>query len=291
MRNHCFSTTTRALCALALLTAFGCNRDGDEGVAEGSEVLEGSRGDEEVREQCVADGVQTEAVDVNNDGRPDIRHAIANGVRRCTEIDMNFDGRTDVTRFYGPDGQTPVREEHDFDFDGRMDQIAYFENGALVRKELDTNFNRRIDTWMWCASGLVARAERDRTNDGDVDTWEEYEDGVLAQASYDDDNDGTPEKWEVFTAGRLSAIRFDTDRDGEADREEQVPPDQAGPADERITCEILPEESEEEAAAPANGTVPAEGADAADAGEGAATDEVSDEEMENVTDGPEEDAQ
>ena len=64
------------------------------------------------------------------------------------------------------DGETPVREEHDFDFDGRLDQITYFENGQRVRLELDTNFDERTDTWLWCENGRVSRAERDRLRHG-----------------------------------------------------------------------------------------------------------------------------
>mgnify|MGYP002176838025 CR=1 FL=1 len=261
------------LCLMGIVACGGSN-DGS-GIGEQNEVLQGSRGDVSVREACVGRGEEL-ATDVNNDGVPDIRHVMSNGTRICTEIDMNFDGRTDVTRFYDADGQTPIREEHDFDFDGRMDQIAYFEAGDLSRKELDTNFNSRIDTWMWCEEGRVSRAERDRTNDGDVDTWEVYERGYLTEARYDDNNDGQPEKWEVFRNGRLTEVRYDTDRDGQPDRAEEIPADQAGQAEDRLGCSVLPDEEPEEAAPPPppagepqNGTVPAEGTEGTTEGDDA----------------------
>ncbi|MFW6051893.1 MAG: hypothetical protein ACODAU_12005 [Myxococcota bacterium] len=222
------------LIGLVALGVAGCKDD----KALGTEVPEGSRGDGSAREQCVASGGEVQSTDVNNDGAPDIHHVVVDGRRKCTEIDLNYDGRTDIVRFYDGDGETPVREEHDFDFDGKLDQIAFFEAGDLVRKELDTNFDSRIDTWLWCEGGRVKRAERDRRNTGEADTWEVYEKGVLTQAAYDENNDGQPEKWEMFDAGRLAEIRYDTDYDGEADRKEQVSSDEAGPAVEPLTCEV-----------------------------------------------------
>ncbi|MFW5876095.1 MAG: hypothetical protein ACOCXM_05115 [Myxococcota bacterium] len=246
-----------------------------------SEVPEGSRGDESVRQECVTEGAEVEATDVNNDDDPDIRHVLTDGRRKCSEIDLNYDGLADITRFYGPDGETPIREEHDFDFDGKLDQIAFFDNGELVRKELDTNFDNRIDTWMWCDGGQVEKAERDRRNTGDVDTWEVYEDGVLSQAAYDENNDGEPEKWELFEDGRLREIRYDTDYDGEADRKETLSPEESGRPDQALTCRIgdlgqrtaggeepTPADGDEGADG-ADGDEGAEGADGADGDEGA----------------------
>lgn len=219
------------------LLACGGGNEGS-GVGDRRTTPSGSRTDERVRELCVGEGANVQAVDVNNDGTPDIRHVLANGQRRCTEIDMNFDGRVDVVRFFEADGRTILREEHDFDFDGRFDQIAIYENGQLTHKELDTNFNDRIDTWLWCQEGRVTRAERDRRNSGRVDTWEVYDRGVLTEARYDDDNDGEPEKFEIFREGRLVEIRYDTDRDGNPDRAEEVVAEQAGQAEAPLLCTI-----------------------------------------------------
>jgi hypothetical protein len=219
------------------LLACGGGNEGS-GVGERRTTPSGSRTDEAVRELCVASGANVDAVDVNNDGTPDIRHVLDNGRRRCTEIDMNFDGRVDVVRFFEADGQTLLREEHDFDFDGRFDQIAVYEAGQLTHKELDTNFNDRIDTWLWCQDGRVSRAERDRTNSGRVDTWEVYERGILTEARYDDDNDGEPEKFEVFRDGRLVEIRYDTDRDGNPDRAEEIAAEQAGQPEAPLLCVV-----------------------------------------------------
>jgi hypothetical protein len=196
----------------------------------------GSRGDARVRQQCNPEGRRVREVDVNNDGEPDIRHVYEGDREVCIQFDMNFDGLVDVTRFFGPDGSI-VQEEHDFDFDGRIDQISYFEGGRLVRKELDTNFNNRIDTWVWCDGALVERQERDRHHTGRVDTWEFFERGVLREARYDDNNDGQPERWELFQAGRLFEIRRDTNLDGEADQREEIPRESAGERETALTCD------------------------------------------------------
>ncbi|MFK8003555.1 MAG: hypothetical protein AB8H86_28545 [Polyangiales bacterium] len=247
-----------SFCSLILagLAMVGCG--GPSGaVGDTTESLEGSRGDETVREQCDVAGAQITTSDVNGDGTPDVRHVSVDGRRRCSEYDFDFRSPPDLTRFYAEDGTTVIREEHDLDFDQRLDQILYFENGQLARKELDTNFNNRIDTWMWCEGGTASRSERDRLNDGDVDTWETYENGLLTEASYDDDGDGLPEKWEIFSEGRLTEIRHDTDRDGEPDRAEEIPADSAGLPEERIACSLIERsDEEEEPAAPENGTVP-----------------------------------
>lgn len=232
-----------------------------------SNAPSGSRGDDSVREQCNEGGGRTvRAVDVNNDGSPDIRHVYEGSVERCAQYDMNFDGMVDVTRFFGPDGVTAIREEHDLDFDGRLDQIAYIENGIVARSELDTNFDNVIDTWLWCQGNLLERSERDRNHNGRPDTWEMFENGLIVEARYDENNDGQPDRWEMFQDGRLSQVRRDTDVDGEADQSEDIPADSAGQQEPALTCDGTepppppsPPPPVETAPAP---TTPATGADA-----------------------------
>ncbi|UJR81182.1 hypothetical protein [Sandaracinus amylolyticus] len=221
-----------AVSLVLALTGPGCG--GNSAVGD---TPRGSRGDQAVREQCNPQGREVRAVDVNNDANPDIRHVYEGGVERCAQYDMNFDGMIDVTRFFAEDGSTPIREEHDFDFDGRLDQISYLENGVVVRSELDTNFDNVIDTWLWCEGNLLSRSERDRRHGGRPDTWEEFESGVLHEARYDENNDGQPDRWEVFERGRLTQIRRDTDVDGQPDQTEDIPADSAGQAETPMTCD------------------------------------------------------
>lgn len=249
------STIRGSLTLVGCLAMSACG--GSSGaVGDTTEMLEGSRDQGEVREQCMTEDAEVQTQDINGDGIDDVRRVRVAGVLRCEEFDFDSDGTPELTRFFAEDGQTPIREEHEFDVDGRMDQIVYFENGEVVRKELDTNFNNRVDTWIWCEGGRVSLAERDRRNDGDVDTWERYDAGLITQAAYDDNGDGTPEKWEVFRNGVLIEIRHDTDRDGEPDRMEEIPPDTAGIPEERMSCVVMDSYPDEEREPdPGNGTV------------------------------------
>ena len=61
--------------------------------------------------------------------------------------DRNYDERVDYTVQYD-DSERKVREELDFNFDGRMDDFYFFENGQLVRQEVDSNFDGRVDVWV-----------------------------------------------------------------------------------------------------------------------------------------------
>ncbi len=214
-RLRAFAGHTSLLVLLPMVLSSAC---GDKPGAAGTTAA--GRRDVPVpiaKQECKGDG---HTVDVNNDGKPDIRHVLAKGKRACTEIDMNFDAQIDVYRFYADDGKGVRFEQHDYDFDGRLDQQAFYVNGVMERKELDTNFDGLVDTWMWCKGPLVDRAERARRKPGRVDTWEAYADGQLAEIKYDENNDGKPEKWELFKDGALSEIRYDSNGDGQSDRNE-----------------------------------------------------------------------
>lgn len=186
-----------ALVAVALLVGIACGSSSSSRRGEGPR---GSRGSTDAHERCDNDDARVAQVDVNGDGRPDIRRVMDedSGRERCREVDLNFDGRIDVVRVFDDQGRV-LREDLDFDFDGRIDEIAFYRAGNIVRKELDTNFDNAIDMWIYCANGVPTRAERDRTSDGRPDTWETYQ------------------------SGRLMRIRYDTDLDGRADRTENDP--------------------------------------------------------------------
>jgi hypothetical protein len=189
------------------------------------------------RPRCVTPERTVETVDVDGDGQPNVRHALEGERRVCTELDLNFDSKMDVTRFYEEDGETPEREEYDYDFDGLIDEVLTYEGGALVKRELDTNFDHRVDTWILCQAGYVIRVERDRRMRGKPDVFEDYEDGFLTVAAYDEDLDGTPERFEFFEDGRIVETGVDTTGDGEADERTRVSVESAGPALERALCE------------------------------------------------------
>lgn len=185
-------------------------------------------------------GGDPQNVDVNNDGKPDITHRVKGARRLCSVMDLNFDGRTDLFRFYEDNGKLVALEQHDYDFDGRVDDQAFFKSGKIVRKELDTNFDGLIDTWLWCQGPQIERAERARRKAGRVDTWENYNQGLLAEIQYDENSDGKVEKWEIFRGGSLTEVKLDTTGDGKADRTDPAGSAASDQQDKPISCDGTP---------------------------------------------------
>src|SRR5687767_9122773 len=66
-------------------------------------------------QSCTDGGGEIQALDVNGDGRPDIRTVMRGGRAYCRESDANFDGRVDIVRFFDDQGR-PTRVEDDYDF-------------------------------------------------------------------------------------------------------------------------------------------------------------------------------
>lgn len=177
--------------------------------------------------------LETEILDTNHDNIADVRKVfklvtskegekeITVKIIVCREIDLNHDNKKDVFRFYNDKGR-PEKELADYNFDGIIDYIAYFENGKIVREELDHNNDGRIDEWRIyevvnpfvdtsdpyaslyvTSSGEVSentqpkliRIEQDTNFDGRVDTWQYYREGEIAHIGVDSDGDGRPDSW------------------------------------------------------------------------------------------------
>lgn len=161
---------------------------------------------QKVEDVAKARGLVVKTYDVNRDGRPDVYKFFkstddpqnpGNKLDFLTrkELDINHDGRFDVVRTYDDKGQV-VSEEVDLDFDGKVDEIAYFEDGVMVRKELDFNFDGKPDVVKYYTNGHLARIESDRGHHGKVDTWEYYTDEGLDRIGTDTDGDGQVDHWE-----------------------------------------------------------------------------------------------
>jgi hypothetical protein len=207
------------------------------------------------RKACAGDGEAS--VDIGGNGKAAVRHAKSGGKVVCSELDLNLDGHVDLMRKMSANGQVEL-EQHDLDFDGRLDQEAFFEKGALARKELDTNFDRWIDTWVFCDGPFIAKLERDRHRVGKVDTWEEYTKGQLTRVRYDDDGDGRVERWELYRNGKLYEIAYDPNTDGVADRTQRDMPE-SGVGVDAVSCNGFPlppapEEDEPPALPPSTAT-------------------------------------
>jgi len=137
--------------------------------------------------------------DLNHDGKPDVKkyfHKGADGqdhlVRK--EVDINWDGKVDVWKYYDDKGQLQ-KVAMDLDFDGHIDQVAYYEAGDMARKEKDLDYNGKPDLWIYYAKGQIERKERDTKGAGKVDYWEYWKNGQPERIGEDLDGDGSVDRW------------------------------------------------------------------------------------------------
>ena len=184
---------------LILASALGCGGS-DSGVAK-AKLPDGVRSQTIEHEACDESGHKVETVDVNNDGKPDIRRVYDGAQEICRISDLNRDGKPDMFEYYDKTGQLR-RREADYDDNGIVNAIEIYENGKLVRAELDTTNQGKIDTWDTFDpnTGKRVRRERDATGDGRVDQWWTYN-GDQVTIAMDKNGDGLPDPESVITLG------------------------------------------------------------------------------------------
>src|SRR5438445_7717069 len=85
-------------------------------------------------ESCDVTSSSAEKLDTNGDGKPDIVRVMSGGREVCRMIDLNHDDKPDSFIYFDGNGQIR-RRESDFDRDGRIDEIAYFQGGVVARKD------------------------------------------------------------------------------------------------------------------------------------------------------------
>ncbi len=91
-----------------------------------------------------------------------------------SETDANGDGAADFVIFFDSRGRKE-REELDFNFDGKMDDMLYYTDGVLTREEIDSDFDGAIDVWVYLDGGVyVKRYERDLNGDGVPDVVKDF---------------------------------------------------------------------------------------------------------------------
>ena len=175
----------------------GCG-GGDSAVAN-AKLPNGVRSQTIEHEACSESGHRVETVDVNNDGKPDIRRVYDGNVEVCRISDLNRDGKPDLFEYFDKTGQLR-RREADYDDNGIVNAIEIYENGKLVRAEIDTTNQGRIDTWDTFdpATGKRIKRERDATGDGRIDQWWTYN-GDHVTIAMDKNGDGQPEPEAVIT--------------------------------------------------------------------------------------------
>jgi uncharacterized protein YceK len=139
------------------------------------------------RSRCDESGKRVVTVDTNRDGKPDVWKMFKGEVMTCKQVDFNHDGKIDYVAHFDPN-LVPVMEEFDLDFDGKFDEVVFYERGEVVRKEYDTNHDGVPDIWKYFKDGRLVRLERDTRCAGKVDYWEEYENNKLARIKYTDEN-------------------------------------------------------------------------------------------------------
>jgi hypothetical protein len=161
---------------------------------------EGVRPNAITHEPC--EGGRVEALDANNDGKPEVRRVLGEGGRElCRSADLNHDGKPDLFQYYDAQGQIR-RREADYNDDGVMNLIEYYEGGKLVRRELDTLNQGKIDTWDTFdpATGKITKRERDASGDGRIDQWWSYE-GEKVTIAMDRNGDGLPDPESTVVMG------------------------------------------------------------------------------------------
>ncbi len=215
--------------SLTYAFALGCG-GGESGVAK-AKLPEGVRSQTIEHEACEESGHRVETVDVNNDGKPDIRRVYAGDQEVCRISDLNRDGKPDMFEYYDKTGQLR-RREADYDDNGIVNSIEIYENGKLVRAELDTTNQGKIDTWDTFdpTSGKRVKRERDATGDGRVDQWWTYN-GDQVTIAMDKNGDGLPDPESVITLG-ASGVAIPTP-EGDAGAASPAPPPPASPSSER----------------------------------------------------------
>jgi hypothetical protein len=124
-------------------------------------------------QECAVDGSGAEKVNVGGDPRPDIVIVRSGSREVCRSIDLNFDGAVD-SWVYRDSAGAVSRRENDYDRDGRIDEIAIYQNGVLTEKDRATTLVGRLDTWHFYQAGKLARTERDSDGDALIDQWWEY---------------------------------------------------------------------------------------------------------------------
>lgn len=185
----------RRLGLLALVWPFALACSGSDG-DKGAHDISGKERDIELRhEACDYQAASAQKVDVNGDGKPDISTVTSGSKPACKAVDLNFDGAIDAFIYYDDQGRER-RRESDFDRDGKPDEIALFEGGAVVRKDRETNYDGKLDTWDYYEKARLVRRERDSDGDGIVDQWWQFDDpndAKCAVVATDENADGKPD--------------------------------------------------------------------------------------------------
>jgi len=111
-------------------------------------------------------------VDLNSDGKPDLTEFYGDdGSVVRSEVDVDFDGRVDIKRTYR-NGKIES-EELASRFDGIFDVRKYYEDGQLVLKQVDTKHSGKFDEFQYFVGNKLYRVGFDHDGDGKPEVFEE----------------------------------------------------------------------------------------------------------------------
>jgi len=224
------------LIASLTLALVGCGEDEEEARRNAPERAEAASGGERpADDQGRCEGGSDREIseyDTSGDDYPDVRKVfLVKGTGRlarliliCREADLNGDGTKDIVRYYNDEGR-PAREEADRNFDGKMDEVTFFERGRIARMEQDTNSDGNIDTKVFYENGRPLRGERDMAgrstpSNWRPDVWEYYEEGRVVRSGMDMDGDGRVDRWDRDMIWHQQQEREEAERRAQEEAEE-----------------------------------------------------------------------
>jgi hypothetical protein len=145
------------------------------------------------------DGYAVEAVDLNQDEKPD-QWVVKDSARTVRiERDMNFDGKVDVWSYPAKDSDQIVEEEMDLDLDGRVDLVVFYQNNLPTKKHLSLDFSGKFSiTKFYDQQGSLLRVERDEDGNGVADIFEYYENNQRVRVGWDETGDGQPDRFDTL---------------------------------------------------------------------------------------------
>ena len=141
------------------------------------------------------------------EGYPKMRKASRDdGTVDRVETDFNGDGRVDMIQYFDPTGNWVSKESADLDGNGKMEILSYYKKtvgnprGEVVLQEIDTQASGKPDLWKHFKNGKLTKRELDRKGRGVPDYWEYYDEqsGRLARIEKDENGDGLADSQPVF---------------------------------------------------------------------------------------------
>lgn len=119
------------------------------------------------------------------------------------ETDFNGDGRVDMIQWYDSSGKYVEKEAADFNGRGKLSITSYYKNvlgsaPEIVKQEIDARFEGQPSVWKYFKDGKLVRRDIDRKGTGQPNYWEYYENSKLVRIEKDENSDGIPDSQPTF---------------------------------------------------------------------------------------------